>query len=352
MASFPITAKKRESNLELFRIIAMLSIVAHHYVVNSGVLEQMEVDTINAKSVFYWLFGMWGKTGINCFVLITGWFMCRSQITLRKFLKLYLEIIFYCLLFYIIFIITGYIKFSLKDFFFSVFPIHGMNNSFVSSFLVFYLFIPFLNILVHNMSFRQHSLLLLLCVFGYTFMGSIPWFHVSFNYVSWFSVLFLIASYFRLYCENLLVFKNLKWGWWSILFVLISSCSVIVILLTGKKQELMPYYFVSDSNKVLALTTSLCLFMFFKNLTLSYHKWINVVASTTFGVFLIHTNSVAMRQWLWQDVVDVKGHYMSDSFLWYSICVVFVIFIICMIMDLVRIRFFEQPIVRFLEHYI
>lgn len=31
--------KKRDSNLELFRIITMLLIVAHHYVVNSGLME-------------------------------------------------------------------------------------------------------------------------------------------------------------------------------------------------------------------------------------------------------------------------------------------------------------------------
>lgn len=32
--------KHRDSNLELFRIITMLLIVAHHYVVNSGLLAQ------------------------------------------------------------------------------------------------------------------------------------------------------------------------------------------------------------------------------------------------------------------------------------------------------------------------
>lgn len=35
-------AKQRESGIELFRIIAMLLIVAHHYVVNSGVTQLLE----------------------------------------------------------------------------------------------------------------------------------------------------------------------------------------------------------------------------------------------------------------------------------------------------------------------
>lgn len=32
--------KKRQSNLELFRCIVMLLIIAHHYVVNSGLLDK------------------------------------------------------------------------------------------------------------------------------------------------------------------------------------------------------------------------------------------------------------------------------------------------------------------------
>jgi hypothetical protein len=64
--------KVRNSNLELYRILVMLAIVAHHYVVNSGLMSLMDADPLNLKSIFLYLVGMWGKTGINCFVLITG----------------------------------------------------------------------------------------------------------------------------------------------------------------------------------------------------------------------------------------------------------------------------------------
>lgn len=90
--------KQRASNLELFRIITMLLIIAHHYVVNSGLMEVIrgvgDNSGITAKSIFYLLFGAWGKTGINCFVLITGYFMCKSQITKKKFIKLLIQIYF------------------------------------------------------------------------------------------------------------------------------------------------------------------------------------------------------------------------------------------------------------------
>lgn len=105
--TIPILKKERNSNLELYRIVTMLLIVAHHYVVNSGLIQIMPNSETTNNSIFLYIFGMWGKTGINCFMLITGYFMCKSNITIRKFLKLLLEVEFYKIIIYFIFIISG-----------------------------------------------------------------------------------------------------------------------------------------------------------------------------------------------------------------------------------------------------
>ena len=47
----------RNSNLELYRIIVMLLIVAHHYVVNSVVLDVMYLHPLSANS--FLLFPFW-----------------------------------------------------------------------------------------------------------------------------------------------------------------------------------------------------------------------------------------------------------------------------------------------------
>ena len=143
----PILNKQRESNLELFRIIVMLLIVAHHYVVNSDILRTIKADPASPNALFFFYLGMWGKTGINCFVLITGWFMCTSRITLRKLLKLLLEIEFYKVAIGLVFLITGKETFS-TAWLLGLLPVRNINNGFVPCFLVFYLLIPFLNILV------------------------------------------------------------------------------------------------------------------------------------------------------------------------------------------------------------
>lgn len=141
-------AKKRDSNLELFRIITMLLIVAHHFVVNSGLIDDGVIysSPFSVNSIFLLIFGAWGKTGINCFLLITGYFMCKSHITINKYIKLLFEIYFYKIVISCIFWITKYETFSVKSLLLTLLPFKNIEHNFTGCFLLFYLFIPFINI--------------------------------------------------------------------------------------------------------------------------------------------------------------------------------------------------------------
>ena len=191
--------KHRESNIELFRIIMMLLIVAHHYVVNSGVLDAIIMPPYTWKHYFLYVFGMWGKIGINCFVLITGYFMCKSDITIRKFLKLLLEVLFYNIAIYTIFAISRYEPFSMKGILSAINPIGSIADSFTSCFLIYYLLIPFLNAMVNHITRKQHAVLIGLCMLFFVIWDQIPEVEYRFNYVGWFCVLHTIASYIRFY---------------------------------------------------------------------------------------------------------------------------------------------------------
>lgn len=311
----------------------MILIVAHHYVVNSGLTELMSQSPTTFKSIYLYIFGMWGKIGINCFVLITGYFMCQSRITLRKFAKLVLWVLFYNIVIYLVFSAFGYIQFSILSFLNLLLPIHNIKDGFVGCFLVFFLTIPFLNILIKGMNKRQHLLLLALSLFIYSFWEQIPGIAVSMNYVIWFDILYLISSYIRIYK----VFDGIdhkKWGWLTLCSIIIAVISVLALIFAGINSV---YYFVSDSNAVLAVIVSVCVFMFFKTCPLKYHKWINAIGASTFGVLLIHANSNTMRQWLWKDTLDNVGHYDGNIYL-HSILSVLCVFFICSIIDQLRLK--------------
>jgi hypothetical protein len=345
----------RSSNLELLRIIAMLTIVAHHYVVNSGVqTNYYGGDTMATNMVFLQFWGMWGKTAINAFVMITGYFMCTSQLTVRRFAKIYLEAKFYRVAIFVILAVLGWQAITLKELFKCFFCfIYEINSLFTGSFLAFYLFIPFYNILINGMKKEQMQkligLLLLVSTIASTFFFSAR----AFTEVGWYMTLYFIAAYIRLYPMDWMGDNRICGG---VLFgtALLSYLSVMLIdILTirigiGVKGY---YYMVSDSNKLFALIIGVFAFLFFKNLKMGYSKVINLVASTTFGVLCIHASSDAMRTFLWKHLLNVEGMYNAPlgMLMLHAVLSMIAVFCICSLIDLIRIRWIEKPALNWVD---
>lgn len=350
------SAKKRESNIELFRIVVMLLIVAHHYVVNSELSYVIQSTSLCVRSVFLLLFGAWGKTGINCFVLITGYFMCRSKLTVRKYVKLLFEILFYRLAVYLCFLAAGYETFSVAKVILTLIPITEIDDGFTSCYLMFFLLIPPLNILVNHMTERIHIYLIVVCLVIYVLLGTLPivnvvfpWFpqfSVKMNYVSWFLVLYFIGAWLRMYPKP--IYENTKfWGCMTVLLLAVASVSVIGCAYIsngwGQVQIVFSYFFLSDCNKALAVSVAICAFLFFRSLEIPYNKRINKVAASTYGVLLIHANSDVMRRWLWVDTLRNGQMFFSDWLPLHAIGSVLLVFVVCTIIDLMRIQFVEMP---------
>jgi hypothetical protein len=245
---------------------------------------------------------------------------------------------------------TGYETFSLLRVVKLCMPLWGISHDFVGCFLVFYLTIPFWNILIRNMNRKQHQSLLILLLGVYTILGSMPKFRVQFNYVTWFGIIYLIASYIRLYPQK--IYENKRfWGWATLFSVILAICSMLFMqFFVGK----MALYFVADSNKFFAVVVAVSSFLWFKNLDIRYSKIINTLGAATFGVLLIHANSNAMRTWLWRDIVDCVGHYTLP--LWqlilYSVGSVIIIFILCSLIDIFRTKYLEPKYMAYIERLI
>lgn len=335
--------ESRTSNIELFRIILMILLVASHYVHNSGILEIYGNSPIY-KSILIAIFGMWGKPIINCFVFITGYFMCKKTISLKKWIRLLLEVLFYNIVIYFLFVLTGYREFSFSEMIYDFLPVKSVKTDFVSCYLIFYGFIPFINILINNMDRKLH--LRLICLLGsvYVILGTLPKIAITMNYVSWFTFAYLFAAYFRIYKKELTKKRKL----WLILFgvsYLLSITSVAVGIYVGRIVDLrLTYYLLEDSNKILAVALSFSLFMLFLNISIKPSKIINGIAKTTFGVLLIHANSDTMRKFLWSDLLKCTDYYATEYFLIHAVICVMGVYLVCVFIDLIRLKFIEKPL--------
>ena len=345
-----LVKKPRQSGIELFRIITMLMIVVHHYVVNSGVREILGLNPLSIESIILLNLGAFGKIGINCFVLITGYFMCKSNITLKKFLKLFLEVMFYKIIITTIFIICKYpAEWNVATIITTMLPLTSITSNFTGCYLIFFLFIPFLNILIKNINEKMHGLLLLACLIPFTVIANIPGVAVSINYVLWFIIIYFIGAYIRLYKQELFSKK-----WWSIVFIInvilcIASVIAMLVLRTYFDLALSEYFFVVDCNKILAVTTAVSGFITFKNANIKYSKFINVVASACFGVLLIHANSGAMRTWLWGDMLKNVEYLGSNWIYLHFLLSILIVYIGCTLIDLARIYLIEKPLFKWMD---
>ena len=346
-----VIKKERDSNIELYRIFLMLFIIAHHYVVHSGLVNVFYENLFSSKTIYLSIFGAWGKVGINCFILITGYFMCKSNISLKKFLKLLLEVEFYKIILYIFFCIIGQDSFQIMNLVKTILPIRLVSNNFVTCYIIFYLFIPFVNILIKNVSKKQHLIIIALLFFVISILGNIPIINMQFNYLTLFLMIYLIGAYIRLYGIKLLenrkkcIFINI------LLFTLCIGSIILGMFIYKQFDKKMLYYFINDSNKVLAVLLSISFFYLFKNIKMKSCKFINIIASSIFGVLLIHNGDIPLngvtqvRFFLWEKVFKVLEVY-NESFiyvLFHSIISVLIIFIVCTIIDQVRIKFIEEP---------
>ena len=338
--------KHRESNIELFRIILMLLIVAHHYVANSSVLDAISMPPYTWKHYFLYVFGMWGKIGINCFVLITGYFMCKSEITIRKFLQLLLEVIFYNISIYTIFALSGYESFSLKDMLMAFNPVKSISDGFTSCFLVYYLLIPFLNAMVNHITKKQHAMLIGLCMLFFVIWDRIPGVEYQYNYVGWFCVLHIIASYIRFYLH---VYDDGASNWCDALLIITGGGGAVIavigqcIMIEQGWHVGWQYKWVVDCNAIVGVISSVMMFIGFKGLRIKYSPLINSIAVSTFAVLLIHANSDTMRRWLWHDVCHNVDWVGSPYMPLHAIGCVLAIFSACVVIDKIRIYAFEKP---------
>lgn len=343
----------RESNFELLRIIAMILILAHHYALHGKFDIIGEGLSINKAWIQFLSLG--GKFGINIFILISGYFMINSKFNLKKIIKLILQVTFYTVSCYILAKTTNVglesnLSESIKNGLKAILPIPYSTYLFVTSYTLLYIISPYLNILIKNMNEKMLLKLIIIgviiCSFSPTFFNAD--FGLSGNQFIWFVLLYLIAAYIRIYPKNIFG-KFLINFIISIVLYLGIFISVIVFDILGYKWMIFnkqATYFANCYSFIL-LVSSICLFLAFKNINLQ-SKIINMIAASTFGVYLLHDNYL-IRSMIWSDIFDVTSYYDSSTLILSSVIIILIIFLFCTIIDWVRVIFIENPIMNYVN---
>jgi surface polysaccharide O-acyltransferase-like enzyme len=339
--------KIRNSNIDLLRIVAMLMIVIWHLIGHGGVLgaynnSPLEQNlTLIVKSLCL--------VAVNCYVLISGYFLTGSTFRVKKLFNLIVQVIFYSLSIYTILVISGLISLTEFGYIQAVFPVFGGLYWFVSAYVGMYLLSPFINRFILSINQKVHLSILTLLIGIFSIWPFVLLFikgtassklilFDGYNIV-WFIVLYFIASYIRLYYV-----PKFKIGHYLRRYLL--AAGIVSTLFVGAHYvtNIIPdvrvttiFNNLSNYNSLTALIPSLLLFIVFLNLRINntvVNKLISVLSPLTFGVYLIH-DEPHIRKLLW-GYLDLPSQINNSYFALYCIFVVAIIYIACSLIDWCR----------------
>lgn len=193
-----ITEDKHKYGIDLLRIMAMLMIVAHHFSLHSG----MSFDKGSMESLVLSVMALGGKTGVNIFVLITGYFS-SGKIRKEKVGSLFGCATMYALPLTAIAVLTGSVAFSKKLLFKATFPLlFGEAYWFIVTYLELYILIPLINKVVQSIdevTYKRYMIVFtcLLCLIPSVVGRFIQVNDFSYNSLVWFVYLYCLGVYLR-----------------------------------------------------------------------------------------------------------------------------------------------------------
>ena len=370
--------KKRISNIELLRIIAMFMIVASHLACH-GVHHCN--DSINAykiwqagstfNKIFVSFLTPGGMIGVACFFMITGYFNIEKNSFSLK--KVVLQGSFYGLFSVLLLVVAKIMKYNFEDIDFSVLFSTAVKSIFVPItngnvwwFLTAYVYLmlltPFLNRVAQKLNKKGYLFFILFVwLVVYSLDGTLFGLYWS---VQRGVLFYLIGGYIKI---NIDVKRFKAKSKEKIILTLVAVLSWVVdfaamfvtdgkrYIVNNKPGNIMDTISVVFGNGfILAIPVVICSISIFV-LFLSFefeNKFVNNIAKTTFGVYLIH-DSVFARSFIWHGILKVDTVlYKSGLFPVYAMCSIVAVFIICSFIDMIRLKFIETHMINVVDNII
>lgn len=332
---------ERKSNLELLRIVSMIMIILHHYADHGGFV--FADGEITGNRIILQSIHLFGKMGICVFVLITGYFMVEASFRWKKVLKLVLEVQFYSWICFGVAVLSEGVEFTWQRLFMTAFPVTTSLYWFVTTYIILYILSPYLNILIHHLTKKQHLELILFLLVIWSIIPTLFQIDLNYSQLGWFVLLYLTAAFLRLYPDEkwLERFGKLRYFFVCYGFVLLT------VLILDLFEYLIPEFSVDmeyfgGQNKITTYLCALTLFMAFENMKIKGSRFINELASTTFGIYLLHDNTFISRV-LWTEWLNTDALVKSPWLLVHLLAAAGCVFCVCAVIDYGRKRLLEIP---------
>ena len=345
-------AVKRQANFELLRIVAMMMIIILHYL-NKGNFVTAYMTDSSAVNYTAHLIQAFCIVSVNCYVLLSGYFLVESAWKPGRVVSLAAQILFYSVLIPIVLICVGAVSFgelTIYDWLNYVLPIETEHYWFATAYLIMYLFAPLLAAGVRAVEKRTLQIIIIVLLFYFSVWKSIVPVVIATDRqgyeFGWFLCLFLIAAYIRLYGCPLVDNKKRA----ALLYAGMGVCIFLLSVVSGilaHTLDSFAYYMdmLTSYNHILCLLGAVGFFMVFKNMKPWEGRTASLIrrlSSYTFGVYLLHEHMLVRYEWMqWLGVERVQGSFL---FVPHMIGCVLLVYAIGTAVDFVRAQLFKHGV--------
>jgi len=332
----------RSSNLELLRILCMLLIIGDHLTGQSGIADY----TTLPSSFAFCLIGCGSRIACSVFVLIGGWFLCEQPYKTRRPLSLWLSLWLYTVPVTLLCKLAG-LDVSWGALRWAAFPASTRQLWFISDYLLLLLCVPLLNRLLRGLSRPAHRGLLAVLAVPLIVYPTLFGENGAVSDTAWmFLYEYLLITYLRRWPDNrlahLLQHRAAALGLGLGLPLLNTILRALLEtrgLTDGKAFQYMAYYRTA-LGALPNLLAALALFYLFKGLDLSCVRWVNALAGTTLGVYILH-QVPAFRGFLWSSLLQAEAHHGSVG---YTLLAILAVFLGCAAVDALRTALVMRPL--------
>ena len=131
---------KRLNNIVFLRIISMYMILVLHYLSFGGFL--LEHTGFSISSAIVWFLEALSFVAVNCYVLISGYFLVDAKFKFEKIFKICLQTLFYTLIVYITLLLLNKTDISIMSFIKNCLPITSGTYWFATCYILLYILSP------------------------------------------------------------------------------------------------------------------------------------------------------------------------------------------------------------------
>lgn len=298
---------ERQRNLDELRVLAMMMVVVLHFLGKGNLLGDVTADHMDSVGIAAWVLEAFSIVAVNCYMLLSGYFLCGTEFRFSRLFKLYLQVWMYSVGVGLVAAGTGFVPAAEVDthYYLTLFcPVSMGHYWFMTAYLFLYVLLPVAGMAVRHMDQKQlwTSVTLLLVVF--CVLKSVLPFRLEedgLGYdVVWYLCVFLLAAYIRRYGLPIL---NKRW---KCACLYLGGCALIlaelfvlreIYLRRGSFGLILKVSF--EYNHVFALLAAVGLFGFFLHGKGAgfVGRVAEKVAPYVLGTYLLHENIGVRYGW-------------------------------------------------------